>query len=175
MGRNCGITSFVSHLDCFQCLRYGTDLVQFDKDGISCTQFDTFCKSLGIGNEEIIANQLYFISQSCSEFLPAFPVFLIQTILDGNDRVFLAEFCPVLNKLLGSILGSCFRKFVEAFAFLALPLRRCRIHSDLEVFARLVASFLYCLQNGLDCFFIGLQCRSKSTFVTYGSSQSALF
>ena len=84
MGRNRGITSFVSHLDCFQCLRYGTDLVQFDKDGISCTQFDTFCKSLGIGNEEIIANQLYFISQSCSEFLPAFPVFLIQTILENS-------------------------------------------------------------------------------------------
>ena len=41
-------------------------------------------------NKQVITDKLYFIPKSCSKFLPSFPVFFIQTVFDGNDRIFLA-------------------------------------------------------------------------------------
>ena len=76
MGGNSGIACLVGHLDCFQSLGYGTDLVQFDQDGISAAKRDSFGKTLGVGNEQVISNQLYLVAQllwSASASLPSLP------------------------------------------------------------------------------------------------------
>jgi len=52
VGGNCGVACFVSHLDCLKGLRYRTDLVQFDQDGISAAKGDTFCQTLSIGYKQ---------------------------------------------------------------------------------------------------------------------------
>ena len=95
MGRNRSIACFVSHFDCFQCFRYRTDLVQFDQDGISCTQVQFLWKVCSV----LVTNRSSPTSctlspSSCSQLLPAFPVFLIQTIFDGNDRIFVYRVLP---------------------------------------------------------------------------------
>ena len=42
---------------------------------------------------------------------PMLTVFFIQTVFDGNDRIFVAEFCPVLDQFFRSILSSIFALF----------------------------------------------------------------
>ena len=80
----------------------------------------------------------------------------------------------MLDELLGSIDSSCLGELVLA-GFSRLPLRRCSIHSDPEVTARLISGFLYCLEDRLDRFLIRLQCRSKATLIADGGCKSALF
>ena len=98
--RNCRITCIVSHLDRFKCLRYGTDLIQLDQDRITAAKLNTLCQSLCIRYEQIIADKLYLISKLCSKLLPAFPVFLIESILDRDDRILLNKLLPVLDQLI---------------------------------------------------------------------------
>ena len=101
MRSNSCVTGLVSHLNCFQCLRHRTNLIQLNQDGVSAAHLDTLGQALRIGNEQVVANQLYLVAQTClGQLLPAFPIFLIQTILDGDNRIFLTEVCPVLDELL---------------------------------------------------------------------------
>ena len=51
------------HFDRFKCLGHGTDLVQLDQDGIATAKGDTFCKALCIRYKQIIADELYLITQ----------------------------------------------------------------------------------------------------------------
>ena len=117
-----GIAGLVCHLDGFQSLGYGSDLVQLDEDGVTTAQGDSLCQSLGIGYEEVITDQLYLVTQFCGQLLPAFPVFLIQCIFYRNDGVFLHQFLPMCDQFFGGKYGACLRQLV--FAYLAgLPLR----------------------------------------------------
>ena len=162
------------HLDSFQCLGYRTDLVQFDQDGVCTAKADSFCQAFGVGYEQIIANQLYRISQLFGHHLPSFPVFLIQTVFNGVDRIFAAQFFPVCYQFFRCKFLSAF--WQNVFALLAsFPLTGCCIHSQYEIFARFIACSFNRLQNALDGFFIAAKIRCESTFVTYGSSQTFLF
>ena len=66
VGRNCCVTCFVCHLDCFKSLRYRSNLIQFDQNRISASKLNSFCKSLCVCDKKIISNQLNFISSSAS-------------------------------------------------------------------------------------------------------------
>ena len=115
MGGNCGVACFVSHFDCLKGLRYRTDLVQFDQDGISAAKGDTFCQTLSIGYKQVVTDKLYFSAKLCGQLFPAFPVFFIQSILDGDDRIFLYQCFPVSDQLFGS-------KYSAGFGSLYSPL-----------------------------------------------------
>ena len=153
------------HFDCFQSLGYRADLIQFDQDGISASKADTFFKALGICNKQVITYELYFSTQLFCHHLPSFPVFLIQTVFDGVDRVFAAQFFPVCYQFFGCKFLSAF--WQNVFALLAsFPLTGCSIHSKYKIFSRLIARFLYCLENVLDGFFIASKIRCETTFIT---------
>ena len=92
---NGGVASLVSHLDGFQGLGNGTDLVQFDQDAVAGAQLDALAQTLGVGHEQVVADQLYLAAQLLGHLLPAVPVFFIQTIFDGDDRILLDELFPV--------------------------------------------------------------------------------
>ena len=144
MGGNSGITGLVCHLDGFQSLGYGSDLVQLDEDGVTTAKGDSLCQSLGIGYKEVITDQLYLVAQFCGQFLPAFPVFLIQCIFYRNDGVFLHQFLPMCDQFFGGKYGACLRQLV--FTDLAgLPFAGSGIHSNLEVLTGLIACLLHSL------------------------------
>ena len=82
VGRNCCVTCFVCHLDCFKSLRYRPNLIQFDQNRISASKLNSFRQSLCVCDKKIISNQLNFISQLCCQLFPTFPVFLIKCIFD---------------------------------------------------------------------------------------------
>ena len=121
------------HLNGFQCLRNRTNLVQLDQNRISSTKFNSLSQSFCIGYKQVITDKLYFVSKSRSKLLPSFPVFFIQTIFDRNDRVFLTEFCPVLDQFFCGIFCTSFWKFVISFSLLTLSFRRSCIHCDLKI------------------------------------------
>ena len=46
------------------------------------------CKPLGVGHEQVVADQLHLAAQLACQLLPAVPVVLGQAVLDGADRPF---------------------------------------------------------------------------------------
>ena len=96
--RNCSVACIVSHLDRFQCFGNRTDLVQLDQNGVAAAQFDALLQTFSIGNEQVVANQLYLAAQLCRQLLPAFPVFFVQSVFDRDDRILLYQFLPVFDQ-----------------------------------------------------------------------------
>ena len=102
--------------------RYNPDLIYFDQYRIGCFSPYSFCKPSGIRHEQIITDQLHLISQLCRQFLPAFPIFFIQRILDGNDRIFFYKLFPMFDQLLRTEYRASLRKNILALLG-SLPLR----------------------------------------------------
>src|SRR5699024_4373896 len=159
------------HFDSFQGLRHRTDLVQLDQDRIAAALADCLGKSLVVGNKKSVPYQLSCSSQFFCQHLPAFPVFLIQTVFDRVNRIFLTEAFPVLHQFCRSKFLSAFGKNILSL-LLPFPLAGGCVHSQDKVFSRLVSSHLYCLQNILDSFFVTGKIRCKTTFISYRGSQS---
>ena len=63
MGDNRGITSLFGHFDGCYGFAKCAYLIDFDKDGVGNTLFYPTLQALGIGHEEIVADQLYFVGQ----------------------------------------------------------------------------------------------------------------
>ena len=119
--RNCSVACLVSHLDSFKCFGNRTDLVELDKDRVAAAKADTLCKSLGVGYEQIVADQLYLAAKLLGKLLPAFPVLFVQSVLDGDDGILFNKLLPVSNKLGRCELCACLGENV--FALLGtLPL-----------------------------------------------------
>ena len=89
------VASLVSHLDGLQGLGDGADLVQLNQDSVAAAQGDALGQTLGVGDEQVVANQLDLAAQLAGQLLPALPVLFIQAVLDGDDGVLL----PALGSL----------------------------------------------------------------------------
>src|ERR1051325_1828945 len=69
-------------LDAVQSFRERADLVDFDQNRISHTQIDSFLQELRVSNEEIVADELYSISEFVSQELPARPIVFRHAVFD---------------------------------------------------------------------------------------------
>src|ERR1700712_2606987 len=68
--------------DRLQGLAQGADLVDLDEDRVAYSELDPAPQALGIGDEEVIADQLDAIAEGLSQELPAVPVLLVHPVLD---------------------------------------------------------------------------------------------
>ena len=87
MGNDGGITGPFGHLDGGEGFAEGADLVDLDEDGIADAIADAAFKSFRIGDEEVIANQLYPIGQGSSQAGPAVPIVFVDAVFDRDDRI----------------------------------------------------------------------------------------
>ena len=127
-------------LDCLKGLGYGTDLVELDQDGVGSAQVDALLQSLDIGNEQVITYQLYSAAQLLGHLYPAFPVFFIQAIFDGDNGILVDQALPMRDQLFGSKCKAALGLFVEADALLfVFPLGGSGVHSQDEIFSGLIA------------------------------------
>ena len=127
-------------LDCLKGLGYGTDLVKLDQDGVRGAQIDALLQPLDIGNEQVVAYQLHSVAELLGHLYPAFPVFFIQTIFDGDDGILVDQALPMRDQFFGSKCKAALRLFVEADALLfVFPLRGSGVHSQDEIFSGLIA------------------------------------
>ncbi|MNH23146.1 hypothetical protein D3C79_830330 [compost metagenome] len=53
----------------------------------------------GIGDEQIIADQLNLLAQSLGEVRPALPITFVHPIFDGDNRIRVAQARQVFSKL----------------------------------------------------------------------------
>ena len=62
VGDDGGLARPVCHGDCIQSLRQRTDLIHFNQYGVTDSRFDTLLKTLGIGYEKVVTNQLKLLA-----------------------------------------------------------------------------------------------------------------
>ena len=78
----------MSHLNGVERFRKGPDLVEFNKDRVSAALSNALGKTLCVRNEEVVAYELNLISEYFRHMLPTFPVFFIQAVFNGINRIF---------------------------------------------------------------------------------------
>ena len=131
---------------------------------------NTFCQTLRIGDEKIIADELYFAANAFGHLLPTGPIFFRQTIFDRNDGIFSNPRFPHINHFIGSFELICFPEVITLFAdFLRffVELRRRGIHGNHEVSSRSKSGRFNCFYEILQGFFIVLEVRRKTTFIPH--------
>jgi len=78
----------VSHFDSVQCFCQRTDLVYFNQDRVGTAFFDTHCKEIYVGYEQVVTYQLATVADAFGQLFPAFPVVFVHTVFDRVDREF---------------------------------------------------------------------------------------
>ena len=96
------ISSLVRHLDGFQRFAEGADLVHLDQDGIGDAAADAFAQALGIGDKEIVADELHAAAERAGQRRPAVPIVLGHAVLDGEDGIALHQVLVESHHLIGA-------------------------------------------------------------------------
>ena len=141
----------------------GADLVNFDQDGIAYAFVNTHLQAGCIGHEQVVANQLYFVSQFLGEGSPAFPVVFCQTVFNGDDRIFFNQVCQVVHHL-GAGLGCAFCQHMVFAVFIEFTCRY--VHGQHNVFACFVAGFFNGFHDNVQGFRVGFQVGSEAAFIS---------
>lgn len=74
VAHNCVPASLLSHPNGFNSLTKGADLVGLNQDSVGGLFVDGALKKFGVGNEQIIANQLDFTADRFVKLFPTVPV-----------------------------------------------------------------------------------------------------
>ena len=90
--------------DSVEGLGQGADLVHLHQQCVGRTAVDAVFEALGVGDEEVVADQLDLVADRFGEGNPAVPVILGQGVLDGDHRE-LGDQCRVEVGHLGSSVG----------------------------------------------------------------------
>ena len=77
-------------LDRVQRLGNRADLVDLDQDGIRRLHVDALLEAYRIGDEEVVADDLHLLAERLGQLDVTFPVALVETVFDRDDRVLLA-------------------------------------------------------------------------------------
>ena len=72
----------MSHLDSFNRFRYGSDLVELDKNRVSASFFDSLGESLGICNKEVVSDNLKFVAEFFGHEFPTCPILFVESVFD---------------------------------------------------------------------------------------------
>ncbi len=135
-----GVGRLVGHLDGVERLGERADLVDLDEDRVGDALLDAPAEPLGIGHEEVVADQLDLAAELVGGDLPAFPVVLGQAVLDRDDRV-LADQLLEIGDLLGRLALLAALAGVDVGAVLE-ELAGGRVERDGDVVAGLVAGLV---------------------------------
>src|SRR5437868_1126361 len=131
-----GVAIATCKIDCIQRLADRTDLVDLDEDGIRDALVDAFLQALGIGDEQVVANQLNFVTSELGKFLPTFPVIFGEAVLDGNDRIVIRPLRPEARHIFRGF-SRLVGLFEDVLAVL-IELARGRVESNGNIIAWLV-------------------------------------
>ncbi|MND32218.1 hypothetical protein D3C80_227860 [compost metagenome] len=143
--------------------RQRADLVDLDEDGVGNAHLDTVAQAGGIGDEQIVADQLNLGADLVGQDLPAFPVVFGHAVFDRDDRILASEFGQVFSH------GSRFQRAAFTFENVLAILEefgRGAIEAEEYVFTRLVAGLFDRLDDEVEGFRCTLQTRRKAAFVT---------
>ena len=154
--------------NCIECFRQGPDLIRFDQDRITDAAFDSLKQTTLVGNEQIIADQLYFTAQFISHQLPAIPVILIEAILHRDNGKAPQQLIVIVHQL-GGIKTTVLRLEEIGFLFFVVESTGCGINGDKDLFTWLVTGLFYSHHQQLKGLIVGLQIRAVASLVPHRS------
>ena len=164
-----GITSSLGHLNGFQGLGQGADLVELDQDRVTDRLVYAALEDLGVGYKQVVAHQLHFAADLVGQHFPASPVGLIHTILDGDDRVTLGQ--------AGQIVRETFS--IEDFAFASQvviaileELAGSAVQGQGDIVAQGVTGIGNGFGDGRQRVLVGRQVRREAAFITNRSAEA---
>ncbi len=167
-----GPAGVLGHLDGFDRLGEGADLVELDEDGVRDAELNALLDDLGVGDEEIVADELDLVAEFLVELFPAFPVAFRHTIFKRDEREFVGDLDPVLDELVRGVGLAGFGLMVDDLAIFALfalgPFRGRSVHSEHEVFARFITGGFDAVHDEGEDFFVGtmLGVGGEAAFIT---------
>src|SRR6267378_52751 len=167
------VAGLAGHLDGINGFGDGTDLIEFDENGVGNSLLDAAREPRCVGDEEVISHQLdLFLGRSAADRLrqglPAGPVVLRHAVFDRNDWVF---FCPV--RPVGGHLRRSVRGLVRLLEYivstgLVVELAGGGIERDAHLFAGFVPSSSDGFENNLNGFFVGFATGGEAAFIADG-------
>ena len=169
MRDDAGVACAFCGFDSIEGFGQGTDLVYLNQNSVCYALFNALNQTLFVGNKQVIANQLNFFAQLFGELLPAVPVILCHTVFDGDDRIFLAQTCQIINHF----FAGHFYAFAGHFVFTVyVEFAGSNVHRHNDVLTGFIACTLGCFENNLDCICVAFQVRCKAAFITQSSAQA---
>ena len=162
MGHHGAVAGAVRHLHRFQGLGQGADLVDLDQDGVGDALVDAGLEALGIGDEEVVADQLRLVAGLPRQLGPAVPVVLGHAVLDGDDGIALDQ----LGQFAGHLRGAQHPPLARQVVLAVLEeLRGGAVQRQRHLLARLVAGGLDGAENGVQSLGGRAQVRREAAFV----------
>ena len=77
----------VGQRDRFDRFAERADLVNLDQDAVGDALVDAALQSRGVGDEQVVANELHTIPELVGEQLPTFPIVFVTAVFDRADWV----------------------------------------------------------------------------------------
>lgn len=161
MGDDSAVAVLAGERDGVEGFGEGTDLIEFDQDGIGGLRFDALLETAGIGDKEIVADELDAITEGASDGSEAVPVVFGVTIFDGENGITLAESDIIEGEFIGRELLA-----IEVIEAVFEEGRGGAIEGESDVLGGLVSGVLDGFDEELKGFFIAAEIGSKATFVT---------
>ena len=157
-----GVARALGHLDGGEGFRQRADLVDLDQDRVGDALVDAFLQDLGVGHEQVVADQLDLLAQTLGQMRPAGPVAFVHAVLDRDDRVLVAPGGQHVGPLLGGQH--------QAFAFqvvlaVLVELGGGAVQAQRDLVAGAVAGLLDGLQDQLDRGLVALDARGEAALV----------
>jgi hypothetical protein len=126
-------------------------------------------QALGVGDEQVVAHQLDLVTDGVGEDLPAFPVVLVQRVLDGDQRVVGNEFGVV-----GAHLGGAQGLALELVGTVLEELGGGDVQGQGDVLARGVAGVLDGFLDQVQGSTVGRQVRGEAALVAEAGGEALL-
>ena len=144
-------------------------LVHLHEQRVRSTQLNALLQAGGVGNEQVVADQLDAATDLGGQGLPSIPLVLIQRILDGNQRVVRDELLVVLNHVLGRAAFT-----LELVQAVLEELGGGDVQGQGNVFARLEASLLDRGDDQVEGLSVGVQVGGEAALVAQTGGQAAV-
>ena len=159
--------SALGHANSLNRLGDCTNLIDLQEKGVAELVVNGLLNTAGIGDEEIITDNLDLLTKLRSDLLPALKVILLEGILDGDDGVLGNELLVdvkelVLRDHLGAVVVGLLE--VEVVELVLEELRSSDIHAKEDL--ALVAGLLDGLHNEVETLKVGENVGSETTLIT---------
>ena len=153
-------------------LAQGADLVDLHQDGVGRLHVDALAQPLGVGDEDIVADQLHPVADGFVEGAPALPVIFGHAVFDGADGVAVAELGEVGHQLVRAVAQPSPAQLIAA---VFVELAGGAIERNVELTSRRVARRHHALQHEVDGFLCRLEVGREAALVADVGGMARLF
>src|SRR5690554_2433706 len=170
----------MGHFNGIQGLGKCSNLVYLNKNGIGRIQLNTFFQVLYVGHKKVVAYQLALVADGFIQQYPTIPITFITAIFDAVDGELLNELSKKGNLLLATAFNTgCTFKLRIIVDSVLIEFRGCAVQCNrhlttISQTTGLITSCFYSLNDAVKRIFGTIQGRSKTPFITNGSTQIAI-